>query len=323
VEWLEEPPTVALQVYEENARSLLTANDSPDIPFRWSANPYRGCYHGCAYCYARPSHQYLDWGAGTDFERKLVVKVNAPQLLERELRRHTWSGEAIHFSGNTDCYQPLEASYTLTRSCLEVCLAHGNPVAVVTKSRLICRDVVLLADLSRAGGAMVHVSVPFADETVSHALEPYAPAPAQRLETIARLAAAGVPTGVMVAPIIPGLNDREIPAILTASRDAGATSASMTLLRLPAEVLPVFRERLEATLPHKAGKVWNGLRDLREGRLNDPRFGARMRGTGARWQATNDLFALHCRRLGLASPSLPAPRGPAQANLLSLIETSR
>jgi DNA repair photolyase len=323
VEWLGEPPAVALQVFEEEARSLLTANDSPDIPFRWSANPYRGCYHGCAYCYARPSHQYLDWGAGTDFERKLVVKVNAPQLLERELLRRTWTGEVIHFSGNTDCYQPLEASYALTRRCLEVCLAHRNPATVVTKGRLICRDVELLAELARVAGARVNISVPFANEAISHALEPYAPAPAQRLATIARLAAAGIPTGVMVAPIIPGLNDREIPTILTAARDAGATSAAMTLLRLPAEVLPVFRERLEATLPEKAVKVWNGLRELRDGRLNDPRFGARMRGTGPRWQAITDLFALHCRRLGLWSPSLPATRGPAQTDLFSLLEPSR
>ena len=323
VEWLDEPPAVALQIFEEEARSLLTANDSPDIPFRWSANPYRGCFHACAYCYARPTHQYLDWGAGTDFERRLVVKVNAPQLLERELRRRTWTGEPIHFSGNTDCYQPLEASYGLTRRCLDMCLAHGNPVTVVTKSRLICRDAELLGALARVAGATVHVSVPFVDETVSRALEPYAPAPAHRFETIARLAAAGIPTGVMVAPIIPGLNDREIPAILTAAHGAGATSAAMTLLRLPAEVLPVFRERLEANLPAKAGKVWNGLREMRDGHLNDPRFGARMGGSGARWQAITDLFALHCRRLGLGSPTLPPARGPAQTDLLSLVEPSR
>jgi DNA repair photolyase len=323
VEWLEEPPAVQLQVFEEQARSLLTGNDSPDIPFRWSVNPYRGCYHGCAYCYARPSHQYLDWGAGTDFERRLVVKINAPDLLHRELARRSWQGEPIHFSGNTDCYQPLEASYALTRRCLEVCLAHRNPVTVVTKGRLICRDVDLLAELAREAGATVHVSVPFADPAISHALEPYAPAPAQRLATMAHLASAGIPTGVMVAPIIPGLNDREIPAILTAARDAGATTAAMTLLRLPAEVLPVFRTRLAATLPEKAGKIWSGLRDMRDGRLTDPRFGSRMRGTGARWQAVTDLFNLHCHRLGLSAPSAPAARGPAQADLFTLLEPAR
>jgi len=320
VEWLGAPPTARLQIFEEEARSVLTANDSPDIPFRWSVNPYRGCFHGCAYCYARPSHQYLDWGAGTDFDRKLVVKINAPEVLRRELGRRSWQGEAIHFSGNTDCYQPLEAAFGLTRRCLEVCLDHRNPVTVVTKGNLIRRDVDLLAQLARVAGASAHISIPFVDPALSRALEPYAASPEQRVETIAQLAAAGVATGVMVAPIIPGLNDREIPEILSAAARAGAVTASMTLLRLPREVLPVFRDRLEATLPERAGKVWNGLRDMRGGQLNDTAFGTRMRGRGARWQVIRDLFALHCRHLGLASPSPPAARGPAQTDLFRILE---
>jgi DNA repair photolyase len=320
VEWLGEPPTARLQIFEEEARSVLTANDSPDIPFRWSVNPYRGCFHGCAYCYARPSHQYLGWGAGTDFDRKLVVKINAPEVLRRELGRRSWQGEAIHFSGNTDCYQPLEAAYGLTRRCLEACLAHRNPVTVVTKGNLIRRDVDLLAPLARVAGATVHISIPFVDPALSRALEPYAAAPDQRLETIAQLSAAGVPTGVMVAPLIPGLNDREIPEILSAAARADAVTASMTLLRLPREVLPVFRDRLEAALPDRAGKVWNGLREMRDGRLNDAGFGTRMRGRGARWQAIRDLFALHCRRLGLRLPTMPAPRGAAQSDLFPILD---
>jgi len=322
VEWLGDPPAVQLQVFEEQARSLLSANDSPDIPFRWSVNPYRGCFHGCAYCYARPSHQYLGWGAGTDFDRKLVVKINAPEVLRRELRQRSWQGEAIHFSGNTDCYQPLEAAYGLTRRCLEACLAQRNPVTVVTKGNLIRRDVDLLAQLAREAGASVHISLPFADPTVSRALEPYAAAPDQRLETIERLAEAGIPTGVMIAPVIPGLNDREIPEILSTAARAGAVTAAMTLLRLPREVLPVFRDRLEATLPDRAGKVWSGLREMRDGQLNDAGFVTRMRGRGPRWQAIRDLFALHCRRLGLASPNPPAARGPAQTDLFRILESS-
>jgi len=290
VDWLGDPPIAQLQIFEEEASSLLSANDSPDIPFRWSINPYRGCFHGCAYCYARPSHQYLG------------------------------QGEAIHFSGNTDCYQPLEAAYGLTRRCLDVCLAHRNPVTVVTKGNLIRRDVDLLAQLSGTAGATVHISIPFADPALSRALEPYAAAPDQRLETIERLAAAGVPTGVMIAPIIPGLNDREIPTILAAAAGAGAITAAMTLLRLPREVLPVFRDRLEAALPERAGKVWSGLREMRDGQLNDGDFGTRMHGRGPRWQTVRDLFALHCRRLGLVSPTMPAPRGAAQADLFPLLD---
>jgi DNA repair photolyase len=320
VEWLGDPPAARLQIFEEEARSLLSANDSPDIPFRWSVNPYRGCYHGCAYCYARPTHQYLDWGAGTDFERKLAVKVNAPEVLRRELQRPSWQGEPIHFSGNTDCYQPLEASYELTRRCLEVCLAQRNPVTVVTKGSLIRRDAELLAHLKTVAGATVHISIPFADPALSRALEPYAATPEQRLETIARLTAVGIPTGVMVAPLIPGLNDRQIPEILSAAARAGAVTAAMTLLRLPREVLPVFRERLAAALPENAGKVWSGLREMRDGRLDDADFGSRMRGRGPRWQAIRDLFALHCRRLGLQPPTMPSACGAAQADLFSLLD---
>ena len=299
VEWLGDPPTQAPRVFEEEARSLLTENDSPDIPFRFGANPYRGCQHACAYCYARPTHQYLDFGAGSDFELKLVVKVNAPELLERAFRRPSWRGEFVMFSGVTDCYQPLEASYQLTRRCLEVCLRCRNPVAVITKGTLVRRDAELLAQLARVAAARVYVSIPFSDEGHSRALEPGAPLPSQRFATLRALSEAGVPTGVAVAPILPGLSDRQIPEILARARDAGATRAFPTLLRLPAEVRPVFEERLQAALPEHAARVLAALEAMREGRRNDNRFGARFCGSGPRWQAVADLFRVQCRRLGL------------------------
>ena len=223
-QWLEPPPEARLQVFEEQARSALAENDSPDLPFRWSCNPYRGCQHACAYCYARTTHEYLGFGAGTDFDTKIVVKVNLPEVLDKTLARRSWQGEAVHFSGATDCYQPLEASYGLTRRCLEVCLKRRNPVAIITKSYLIARDADLLADLHRTAGVRVFVSVPMLDATACKALEPQAATPARRFLAIARLADVGIPVGVMVAPIIPGLSDREVPQILQEARAAGISS---------------------------------------------------------------------------------------------------
>jgi DNA repair photolyase len=306
VEWLEEPPNAVLSIYEEEARSVLSANDSPDIPFRYSLNPYRGCLHACAYCYARPSHQYLGFGAGSDFDRKIVVKKNAPEVLRKELMRPSWEGECIVFSGNTDCYQPIEASYGLTRACLEVCLDFRNPVSIITKSALIRRDVDLLADLARHARCSVNMSVAFARDEVARKMEPYASRPSHRFEMMRRLHDAGVPVHVIVAPIIPGLNDTDIPELLERARDAGARRASMTLLRLPAEVLPVFDARLEAAFPERAQKVRNAVREMRGGKMNRSEFGQRMSGQGARWGAIESLFAVHCKRLGLnAGERLP------------------
>lgn len=325
VDWLGDPPSARLEVFEEEARSLLVENDSPDVGFRFGVNPYRGCQHACAYCYARPSHQVLGFGAGTDFERKIVVKVNAPELLRRELRRPSWKGDEIAFSGNTDCYQPLEASYGLTRRCLEVCRDFRNPVGVITKGVLVRRDVDVLSDLARVARVRVHVSIPVLDPTVSRALEPGPASPTRRFEAMKALADAGVPVGLSLAPVVPGLNDRDIPALLARARDAGATTAFLTLVRLPAEVLPVFRERLEAELPLSVGKVLGQIRDVRGGRLNDAAFGARMTGRGPRWQVIEDLFALHCKRLGLnrddpvAGPEVRTFRRPsAQGTLFDL-----
>lgn len=300
VEYLPEHelPLASLQVYDEEARSIVVQNDSPDVPFRWSVNPYRGCFHGCAYCYARPSHELLGFGAGTDFERRIVVKRNAPELLHARLMSPSWRGEMIAFSGVTDCYQPLEASYGLTRRMLEVCLAFKNPVGVITKGALVERDVDLLARLSSEARCGVYLSIPFADEGMGRAIEPYAASIPRRFQALRVLSDAGIRTGVSISPVIPGLNDAQIPEILARAREAGATLAFMIMLRLPTEVRPVFVDRLRATLPLRAEHVLHAIRDVRGGKLNDARFGARMHGEGPRWQAIEALFAAHHKRLG-------------------------
>jgi DNA repair photolyase len=299
VEYLDEPQPAVLEVYEERARSALSENDSPDLGFRWSVNPYRGCQHACAYCYARPSHQYLGFGAGSDFESRIVVKTNVHEVLALELARPSWRRETVVFSGNTDCYQPLEASYALTRRCLEVCLARRTPVGVITKGTLVRRDLDLLAELARGPGAGVHVSIPFLDERVGRLVEPGAPAPRRRFETLRLLSDAGIETGVSISPLIPGLNESDVAGILEAARAAGARRAFLTLLRLPAEVLPVFRERLAGAFPERVRKVENGLREMKLGAWNRSEFGLRMRGSGPRWEALEQLFEIQCRRLGL------------------------
>ena len=304
----EEAPPARLRVYEDHSRSILSKNDSPDLPFTWSINPYRGCSHACVYCYARPSHEYLGWGAGTDFDTRIVVKPDAALLLADAFEHPRWEGERVMFSGNTDCYQPLEVRYGLTRACLEVCLRYRNPVSVITKSNLIERDVELLAALARQVGARVTLSIPFIDPVLGRAIEPGAPTPARRLRAIATLAAAGVPVGVNVAPVIPGLNDREIPAVLEAARAAGATRAGMILVRLPGAVEAWFSAQVRDRLPTRAEGVLSRIRRARHGALNDPRFGERMRGTGAEWEATEQLFARYKARLGYDDG--PSTHGP-------------
>jgi DNA repair photolyase len=298
-EWLEPPPEARVEVYEETSGSVLSRNDSPDIPFTWSINPYRGCQHACAYCYARTYHEYLGMGAGTDFDTKIVVKTNAAELLREELSKKNWKRESINFSGITDCYQPIEAAYGITRACLEVCLALCNPVAVVTKSFLVVRDADLLARLNEAGSARVFVSIPFADAETAKLIEPQAPPPARRFEAVRRLSEAGVPVGVFVAPIIPGLNDRDVPRILEQAAAAGAQSASYTALRLPGSVEAVFLQRLQEAMPQRAKRVLNRLRDIRGGELSDSRFGKRMRGSGVYWESIRDLFEMSKTRYGL------------------------
>ncbi len=299
VEYLGEPPPAVPQIYEDHSRTVLTKNESPDVGFRWSVNPYRGCFHACAYCYARPGHEHLGWGAGTDFETKLVVKPRAPELLREALGAPGWRGESITFSGVTDCYQPLEASYRLTRGCLEACADFRNPVGIITKGALIERDLDLLVRLGREARVRVALSVPFFDEAKARAIEPHVPSPARRLKTVARLAAAGVEVGVMVAPLIPGLNDEDVGPLLGAAREAGARWACRGLLRLPGSTGEVFGARLERAMPLRAGRVLARVREARGGKLNDSRFGARMRGEGHYVEALHALFEAHARRVGM------------------------
>jgi DNA repair photolyase len=298
VEWLEEPPYALLEVHEERSKSIVSANDSPDIPFRYSVNPYRGCYHGCWYCYARPSHQYWGFGAGTDFERKIIVKVNAAELLRERFDDDAWSGEPITFSGNTDCYQPLEAAWRLTRACLSLCAEYQNPVVIITKSALVQRDLDVLCELNARARVRVYVSIPFADDAKARKVEPGASVPSKRFAALAALSAAGIETGVAIAPIIVGLNDPDIPELLSRARAAGAKYAFKTAIRLPQEVLPVFESRLMQTFPDAAAKVMSAVVQIRRGKKNESAFGDRMRGCGPRWQVVEDLFALHSQRLG-------------------------
>jgi DNA repair photolyase len=307
IDWLGEPPLAQAEVYEDATREILSHNDSPDVGFRWSVNPYRGCAHACAYCYARPTHEYLGFGAGTDFDTRIAAKLRAPELLRDAFERPSWRGERVAFSGVTDCYQPLEASLRLTRGCLEVCAAYRNPVSIITKAPLVERDVDVLAALAARGAAGVTVSLPFLDKERARALEPGAAAPARRLETVRRLAEAGIPTGVLLAPIIPGLNDEEIPRALAAAAEAGATHAGWVLLRLPGSVAAVFEERLRATLPERADRVMHRIRENRGGALYDGRFGVRQRGGGALAAAIGALFEAGARRAGLTT--LPCAGG--------------
>ena len=312
VEYLDEIPPSPLEVYEDHSREVLGKNDSPDVGFTWSVNPYRGCLHACAYCYARPTHQYLSMGAGTDFETKLVVKPRAPELLREAFERPRWQGEMVVFSGVTDCYQPLEASMRLTRGCLEVCAEYRNPVGIITKAPLIERDIDVLQTLARESRLWVGISLPFHNAELARAVEPYVATPKRRLQTIERLAAAGIPVTVSVSPLIPGLNDEDIARVLTAARDAGATRAFYGLLRLPGPVAQVFEERLRARLPLRAERVLHRIRETRGGELNDPRFGSRMRGEGVYARAIDALFKTTARRLGLLpSATMDEEPGPS------------
>ena len=302
VEYLDgQRPVAELEVYEDETRGILSQNDSPDVGFRWSVNPYRGCFHACAYCYARPSHEYLSFGAGTDFERKIVVKKRAAALLRESFDDASWAGELIAFSGVTDCYQPLEASYRVTRACLEVCAEYRNPVSVITKAPLIERDIDILQELGRVARVSVMVSVPFWDPAKARAIEPFVTPPARRIRTIERLAKAGLSVGVMVGPIIPGLSDEDVGQVLRAAHQAGATRAARVLLRLPGAVRGVFEDRLREALPMRAERVLRRIRETRGGRLNDSRFGVRGTGEGPYADAIADLFDQTAQRLGFVA----------------------
>ena len=292
------------QYFRDHSRSILSRNDSPDIPFDASINCYRGCSHGCVYCYARPTHEYLGFSAGLDFEARIMVKEDAPLLLRRELASPRWKPRVIAMSGVTDPYQPVERKLGLTRGCLEVLAEARNPVYVVTKNHLVTRDADLLGELARADAAAVFVSVTTLDPALQRVMEPRTSTPARRLAAIRELSAAGIPVGVMAAPVIPGLTDHEMPAILEAAAEAGARSAAYVPLRLPLGVRDIFERWLEAHFPDRKEKVLNRVREMRGGKLNEARFHSRMRGEGIWAQHLKGLFGTTIRRLGMNERSL-------------------
>jgi DNA repair photolyase len=302
----EDDPTGSLrtELYRDPTREILAHNESPDVGFDTSVNPYRGCEHGCIYCYARPTHEYLGLSAGLDFESRIFVKEDAPQLLRRELSKPGWRPRVIALSGVTDPYQPAERRLCLTRRCLEVLAAFSNPVVVVTKSHLVTRDVDLLRALAQVGAALVLISLTTLDAELARRLEPRASRPGRRLDAIRTLAASGIPVGVLVAPVIPALNDSEIPALVTAAAAAGARSAGYVMLRLPHGLKQLFADWLAHHYPGRKDKVLHRIQEIRAGRLNDPRFGSRMKGEGVFAGQIEAMFELAVRRAGIERRSL-------------------
>lgn len=290
-------PPAKLEIYEDQTRTILAHNDSPDLGFRWSINPYRGCTHACAYCYARPSHEYLGFGSGTDFETKILIKKRAPSLLREAFMKKNWKGELIVFSGDTDCYQPLEASYRLTRGLLETCLEFGNPAGIITKSFLITRDIDLLRALHERAELWVSVSIPFWDEKTARIVEPGAASVQKRFEAVKLLSDAGISVDVLLAPIIPGLNDSDIPQILKEARKAGAKWASPVLLRLPGNVKEVFLTRIRNHFPLASEKIIGRIRQVRGGALYQSEFGKRFSGEGEYWENLMRMFQVQRDKL--------------------------
>jgi DNA repair photolyase len=295
----EEPPPIRTEVLRDATRTIIARNTSPDISFSQSINPYRGCEHGCIYCFARPTHAYLGLSPGIDFESKLLVKPDAAKLLEAELIKPSYGPQVIAMGTNTDPYQPIEREWRVTRSILEVLAAFKNPVGIVTKSALIARDIDILAPMAAEGLAKVAVSITTLDRKLARIMEPRAATPERRLETLRALSAAGIPTVVMTAPIIPALNDEEMESILAAAADAGVKQAGYTLLRLPLEIKDLFREWLEAQVPDRAKHVMSLVRSMRGGKDYDSNWGTRMTGTGPYAQLIAQRFAIATKRLGL------------------------
>ena len=295
-------PTPQTVLLNDATRSILAYNDSPDVGFNVGINPYRGCEHACAYCYARPTHEYLGFSAGLDFETKILVKREAPELLRKALSARKWKPQVIGLSGNTDAYQPAERRLGITRRCLEVLAEFRNPVAIITKSYLVSRDVDLLAELAEHNAVAVVLSVTSLNRDIQRVMEPRASIPERRLAAIRVLAGAGIPVGVNVAPVVPGLTDHELPAILEASAEAGASFAEYILLRLPHGVKDIFSTWLEQHFPGRKDKVLNRVRDMRGGKLYDGRYGVRGRGEGPWSDHLRSLFQVTSARLGLNRP---------------------
>ncbi len=306
IEWVpdgreesDETSSPQTQFLADSSKSIIAYNDSPDVGFDASVNPYRGCEHGCIYCYARPTHEYLGFSSGLDFETKIMVKEDAPELLRKELCKSKWKPQVLAMSGVTDCYQPVEKTKQITRRCLEICLEFRNPVVIITKNYLVTRDIDILSELARFDCIGVTISLTTLDHELASLLEPRAARPARRLAAIKRLADAGVPVGYLQAPMIPGLTDSEAPAIAAAAAKAGATFGGYVALRLPFAVKSLFEQWLEQHYPDRKDKVLNRVRAIRGGKLNDPNFNSRMRGEGIFAEQMNELFQLAKRKAGI------------------------
>ncbi len=315
-------PTISPDIFEETATTILSRNDSPDLPFHWSLNPYQGCFHACAYCYARPSHEYRGFGSWTDFETKLVVKINAADKLQETFRKSSWTGELIVFSGNTDPYQPLEAEYQLTRACLETYARFKNPVEIISKAALLARDIDVFQELQKTAWIRVYLSIPFQSDEMGRKVEPQAPSISKRFATMEALAKAGIPTAISIAPVIPGLNDHDIPDILSRARDAGAQDATFILLRLIDNVENVFIERMTYHFPDRIQKILSGLKEVRQGKTGERIFFKRHSGHGPTWHVISQLFEQNYKIIGFpTAPEAPIPctfirPGPLQLPLL-------
>jgi len=301
----DEDPLPRTQFLKDHSASIIAYNNSPDIGFEASVNPYRGCEHGCVYCYARPTHEYLGFSSGLDFETKIMVKVNAPELLRAELSSPKWQPQIIVMSGVTDCYQPVERKLKLTRGCLEVLAEFRNPVAIITKNHLVTRDSDILAEMAKYHGATVCLSVTTLNADVRKVMEPRTSPAAARLAAIRKLSEAGIPVSVNVAPVIPGLTDHEIPAILAAAAEAGATGAGFTILRLPHANTELFVQWLATHFPDRKEKVLNQLRTMRQGKLYDAQWGSRMKGEGIFAEQIQRIFDVARRKAGIKNDQPP------------------
>jgi DNA repair photolyase len=295
----EERPHPRTQFFYDATQTILARNDSPDVGFTYSVNSYRGCEHGCSYCFARPFHEYLGWSSGLDFESRILVKLRAAELLRAELSVPKWKAEPIAMSGVTDCYQPAERQFRLTRACLEVCAELRHPIFIITKNALVTRDIDVLQELARYNCIAVHLSVTTLDPELGGKMEPRASRPAARIRAIRELSAAGIPVGVMVAPTIPGLTDHEMPAILAAAAEAGAKRAGYVLLRLPHAVKEVFTHWLDEQFPGKKARILDRVRELRGGKLYDSAWGKRGTGEGIFADQLGQMFEIATRRAGL------------------------
>jgi len=295
----EEPQKIPTIYYFDNTKTILAKNDSPDLGFDFSINPYRGCEHGCIYCYARPTHEYLGFSAGLDFETKIMIKKDAPKLLEDAFRDKKFKPQPIMFSGNTDCYQPIERKYELTRKCIQVFQKFRHPVSLITKNALIQRDIDILSEMAKSNLAHAVISITTLKRDLSRKMEPRTSVPMKKLETIEKLAKNGIPVGVNVAPVIPGLTDEEIPAILKAASECGAKSAGIIMMRLPYSVKDLFIEWINRNYPEKASKIINRIHEVRNGNLSDPNFGTRMRGEGEVAESIHQLFRASCKKYHL------------------------